>query len=69
MEKKFVITGGCGFIGSHLVDHLIKENHKVIVLDNLSTGRLENIKNFKDKLNFYKVDIKDKKKIEKYFKN
>ena len=67
--KRILVTGGCGFIGSHLAEKLIQLGYKVTIIDNLSTGRLENIKNFKNKLNFYKVDIKDKKKIEKYFKN
>ena len=67
--KKVLVTGGCGFIGSHLSEKLIQLGYSVSIIDNLSTGRLENIKNFKNKLNFYKADIKDKKKIEKYFKN
>ena len=44
---KYIVTGGAGFIGSHLVEALTKENKKVVVLDNLSTGRLDNIKSFK----------------------
>ena len=43
-KKTVVITGGAGFIGSHLCDKLIQEGHRVICLDNLSTGRIENIK-------------------------
>lgn len=39
----YLVTGGCGFIGSHLVEALLKLNHKVIVLDNLTTGKKENI--------------------------
>ena len=42
-----LVTGGAGFIGSNLVDQLIKIKHKVIVIDNLSTGRLSNLKNQK----------------------
>jgi len=51
---KFLVTGGAGFIGSHLVDRLIKEGHKVAVIDNLSTGRKENLN---PKAKFYKIDI------------
>lgn len=40
---KAVVTGGCGFIGSHLVDRLVMDGHNVTVIDNLSTGRVENI--------------------------
>ncbi|MBA2654797.1 MAG: NAD-dependent epimerase/dehydratase family protein [Gammaproteobacteria bacterium] len=40
---KYLVTGGCGFIGSHLVDRLIASNHEVVVLDNLSTGKIENL--------------------------
>ncbi len=49
---KALITGGAGFIGSHLSEGLIKAGHKVAVLDDLSTGRLENVSSFKDNPNF-----------------
>ncbi len=49
---KILITGGAGFIGSHLAERLLGEGHKVSVIDNLSTGRLENIETFKDNSSF-----------------
>jgi UDP-glucose 4-epimerase len=42
MTKHYLVTGGCGFIGSHLVDSLIDAGNKVTILDNLSTGKIEN---------------------------
>ena len=66
--KKVIVTGGCGFIGSHLTEKLINLGHKVLVIDNLSTGRIENISKFKNKLKFYKLDIKNHHKIDSLFK-
>src|SRR5262245_32062417 len=43
MPKHYLITGGAGFIGSHLVEHLVAEGHRVRVLDDFSTGRRENL--------------------------
>ena len=65
---KVLVTGGAGFIGSHLVEKLIKNKNKVIVIDNLSTGRIENIKKFLPKIKFIKADISKINQIEKYFK-
>jgi len=53
---KYLATGGAGFIASHLVDKLIKENNEVVVIDNLSTGKKENLNS---KARFYKTDIQD----------
>ena len=49
---RILITGGAGFIGSHLAERLLGEGHHVAVIDNLSTGRLENIETFKDNPHF-----------------
>ncbi len=66
---KIIITGGAGFIGSHLAQYLIKKKHKVIIIDNLSTGRLDNIKFFKNKVKFVKADISKYGKWTENFKN
>ena len=67
---KVMITGGCGFIGSHLADFLIDSNYEVVVVDNLSIGRLDNISQLLDKSNFsfFQVDITDFDKLEVHFK-
>lgn len=63
-DKKIVVTGGCGFIGSHIVDRLIKEKAKVIVVDNLITGKLENIAANMDKIQFIKGNFADSKVLD-----
>lgn len=60
-----LVTGGAGFIGSHVVDSYIELGHNVIVVDNLSTGSLENLN---PKAKFYQLDIRDDR-IEEIFKN
>lgn len=54
---KSVVTGGAGFIGSHLVDALLKLDHQVTVLDNFSTGRPENIEHNKKQIQLIECDI------------
>tara|TARA_Y100001970_G_C14259157_1_gene878208 strand:+ start:9012 stop:10010 length:999 start_codon:yes stop_codon:yes gene_type:complete len=58
--SRILVTGGAGFIGSNLVDFLISKNHEVIVIDNLSTGRKENISHIIDKIEFINQDISQK---------
>ena len=65
---KCIVTGGCGFLGSHLAEKLLSENHSVIIIDNLSTGNLDNIKKFKNKVKIVRADIANSNKIKKYFK-
>ena len=50
--KKALVTGGAGFIGSHLAERLLKDGHEVVVVDNLSTGSLKNIDSFKNNPKF-----------------
>jgi len=70
MKKISIVTGGAGFIGSHLTEALLRAGHEVIVIDNISTGRMQNIKDFTNNENLTVVmaDINDTKKIKKYFK-
>ena len=69
MSKRVVVTGGAGFIGSHLVDLLLKENNKVTVIDNFSNGRIENLKHHKDDedLEIVKADISIYDDIKNHF--
>ena len=66
MTKHYLVTGGAGFIGSNLVDALIKAGHRVTIIDNLTTGKKENLN---PKAKFIKADIRDLKKIQPIFKN
>lgn len=56
--KKCLVTGGAGFIGSHLGDRLIQEGFQVVVIDDLSSGKKQNLNK---KVKFYKIDIKNPK--------
>lgn len=69
--KRVLVTGGAGFIGSHLVDKLLGDGHNVTVLDNFSTGRPENLQHHGEhqSLSLVKVDISDYNKVVGYFEN
>ena len=67
--KKCIVTGGAGFIGSHLVEKLVKKNYSVIVIDDFSTGQLKNLKNVIGRIKVIKKDISDNKNFDQYFKN
>ena len=59
---KILVTGGAGFIGSHVVDAYIAAGHEVAVLDNLSTGREENLSSAAQ---VHRVDVRDKDKVQR----
>jgi len=69
--KKALVTGGAGFVGSNLVNSLLQDNLEVIVIDDFSTGKVENLQDLQiqylDKLKVIKADIVNKEKIAHYF--
>jgi len=68
---KNLVTGGAGFIGSHLVEGLLSAGHHVIVLDDLSTGRQENLTHLQgiNNLEFYQIDVADEEALQPHLQN
>ena len=66
---KYLVTGGAGFIGSNIVKLLVKKGHKVFIVDNLHTGSLSRLAEIKDKISFYKIDIRNFDELEQNFQN
>mgnify|MGYP000026361861 CR=1 FL=1 len=56
---KILITGGAGFIGSNLADFLVKSDHEVVIIDDFSTGRIENLSNCINKIDFFEKKVED----------
>jgi UDP-glucose 4-epimerase len=71
MCLKVLITGGAGFIGSHLLSHLLKSGYETVVLDNFFSGKIENIKNHVNNKNFHliKGDIRNTEDVKRAFEN
>ena len=69
--KNVLVTGGCGFIGSHLVDKLLRKDYRVTVLDNFSTGHKNNLAHQKENslLQVIEADIRNFEIVSPYFKN
>ena len=64
MREKILVTGGAGFIGSHLVDAFISDGHDVVVVDNLQSGKVENIN---PAARFHRADIRDAEALDRIF--
>ena len=62
---RYLVTGGAGFIGSHVVDRLLADGHAVRVIDDLSTGKLENLSSVRNQIDFLQADIRDRKAVAK----
>jgi len=66
---KYLVTGGAGFIGSHITKKLVEDGHNVVVIDNLNTGKEENLESVKDKINFEIANILNMELLEKIVKD
>ena len=66
---KILVTGGAGFIGSHIVEYLVQRGDNVIVLDNLSNGKMQNISKVSDDINFVNGDVRDCNLVEQLVKD
>jgi nucleoside-diphosphate-sugar epimerase len=62
---KFAVTGGAGFVGNNIVRLLISKGHSVVVIDNLHTGKKENLEGVLEKIEFHEIDIRDYNEMEK----
>ena len=69
VNMHFAVTGGAGFVGSYLVKLLVKEGHKITVIDNLHKGKKENLASVINKIKFQKIDIRDYQSLEKILKD
>ena len=69
MTSNVIVTGGSGFIGSHLVERLLADGHTVRVLDNFSTGRLDNLSRVRNNtcLTIHEVDVADSEAVQEFF--
>jgi UDP-glucose 4-epimerase len=63
---RFLITGGSGFIGSHLVETLVARGDEVVIIDNQSTGSIKNLQKIESKVKFISGDVLDKALLQKY---
>jgi len=66
---KFLVTGGGGFIGSHLVEHLVLAGNNVIVLDNFSTGKIENLTSLRNQIEIVQDDVRNADIVKKLVSN
>ena len=66
---KILVTGGAGFIGSHIVEYLVQRGDDVTILDNLNTGKMQNLSRINNDINFVNGDIRDYKLLEKLTKD
>ena len=68
MSERVAITGGAGFIGSHLADGFLKAGYLVRIVDNLTTGSLDNLRQIRNRVDFQELDIRDMRSLEEAFR-
>jgi UDP-glucose 4-epimerase len=66
---KFAVTGGAGFVGNNIVKLLVSKGHDIVVIDNLHTGKKENLEEVLEKIEFYNEDIRNISKLESILKD
>ena len=69
MKKKYLVTGGTGFIGSSIVRYLVSRGFDVTIIDNNQRGSINRLRDLKNKIKFINIDIRDRSKIIKVSKN
>src|SRR5690606_41503769 len=67
MAETYIVTGGAGFIGSHIAERLLKDGHRVRIIDNFCTGKRENIAHLNGDLEVYEVSITDSEALKPIF--
>lgn len=66
---EYLVTGGAGFVGSHLIEELLSENHSIVCLDDFSTGKEKNLETIKEKIEVVEGDIRDPTVVREVVKN
>ena len=64
---KFAVTGGAGFVGNNIVRLLVSKGHSVVVIDNLNTGKKDNLEGVLEKIDFHEIDIRDYNEFYMFF--
>lgn len=67
MPETYIVTGGAGFIGSHIADRLLRDGHRVRIIDNFSTGKRENLAHLTGDLEIHEVSITDRAALQTVF--